>query len=121
MAFPSTHPYHADSDADDEYERGSVMTSPTQVHTDSEDDAQPLSNDHTPTIFEAPEEDQDLPRTVITEWTTDECAQFVASSNLGQYCEAFIGERKTVLGTRVAADTGNRTRYSRRSAYCPQA
>ena|SRR2546423_13044339 len=94
MAFPSGTAYHADSDADDEYER-SVMTSPTQLHTDSENsptDSDPPSNEHTPTTFGNSAEDQGLPRSIITEWTADECAQFVASLGLRQYCDIFIGE-----------------------------
>ncbi|OAL40351.1 hypothetical protein AYO20_00087 [Fonsecaea nubica] len=89
MAFPSGTTYHADSDADDEYER-SVMTSPTQLHTDSETSSEPASNEHTPTTFDNSGEDPSLPRTIITEWTPEECAQFVSSLNLRQYCHAFI-------------------------------
>ena len=89
MAFPGST-YHADSDADDEYER-SVMTSPTQLHTDSETSSEPHSNEHTPTTFDHPGEDPNLPRTVITEWSPEDCAQFVTSLNLRQYREAFIG------------------------------
>ncbi|KAK6381245.1 uncharacterized protein PV06_09193 [Exophiala oligosperma] len=89
MAFPSGTTYHADSDADDEYER-SVMTSPTQLHTDSETSSEPASNEHTPTTFDPAGEESSLPRTIITEWTPEECAQFVASLNLRQYCQAFI-------------------------------
>lgn len=89
MAFPNGTGY-ADSDADDEYER-SVMTSPTAVHTDSETSSEPPSSEHTPTTFDPPAEDRGLPRTIITEWTPEECAQFVATLNLRQYCDAFIG------------------------------
>jgi hypothetical protein len=89
MAFPGTT-YHADSDADDEYER-SVMTSPIQLHTDSETSSEPQSNEHTPTTFDNAGEDPNLPRTIITEWSPEECAQFVSSLNLRQYCQAFIG------------------------------
>ncbi|KAK5199563.1 hypothetical protein LTR72_004723 [Exophiala xenobiotica] len=100
MAFPSGTPYHADSDADDEYER-SVMTSPTQLHTDSETSSEPASNEHTPTTFDAPGEDSSLPRTIITEWTPEECAQFVASLNLRQYCQALIDH--TISGEALVA------------------
>ncbi|KIV86766.1 hypothetical protein PV11_02359 [Exophiala sideris] len=89
MAYPGDTTYHADSDADDEYER-SVMTSPTQVHTDSETSSEPASNEHTPTTFDNSGEDSGLPRTIITEWTPEECAQFVSSLNLRQYCQAFL-------------------------------
>lgn len=99
MAYQTGATYHADSDADDEYER-SVMTSPTQLHTDSENsptDSDPPSNEHTPTTFGNSGEDQNLPRSIITEWTADECAQFVASLGLRQYCDTFIGEPKTSI------------------------
>jgi hypothetical protein len=103
MAYQAGTAYHADSDADDEYER-SVMTSPTQLHTDSENsptDSEPPSNEHTPTTFGNAGEDQALPRSIITEWTADECAQFVASLGLRQYCDAFIGEQTYTFDARL--------------------
>lgn len=96
MAFPSGTAYHADSDADDEYER-SVIASPTALQTDSESSSEPPSNEHTPTTFDLPGEEPNLPRTVITEWTPEECAQFVASLNLKQYCDAFLGNPPAFL------------------------
>lgn len=93
MAFQTGTAYHADSDADDEYER-SVMTSPTQAHTDSDNsptDSDPPSNEHTPTTFANSAEDHILPRSIVTEWTADECAQFIATLGLRQYCDSFIG------------------------------
>jgi hypothetical protein len=91
MVFPTA--YHADSDADDEYER-SVMTSP-QLPTDSETsptDSEPPSAEHTPTTYGASGEDRGSPRTIITEWTAEECADFVASLGLSQYCDGFLGQ-----------------------------
>lgn len=90
MAFPTA--YHADSDADDEYER-SVMTSP-HLPTDSETsptDSEPPSAEHTPTTFGNLEADRSSPRTLITDWTTEECADFVSSLGLPQYCKHFLG------------------------------
>ena len=92
MAFPKGTAYHADSDADDEYER-SVMASPTLLHTDSEastTDSEPPSAEHTPTIFGSAA-DGNIPKTIITEWTAEECAQFVATLELPQYCDIFLG------------------------------
>jgi hypothetical protein len=103
MAYQTGTAYHADSDADDEYER-SVVTSPTQLHTDSENsptDSEPPSNEHTPTTFGNSPEDQALPRSIITEWTADECAQFVASLGLRQYCDAFMGEQDCTFDARL--------------------
>lgn len=90
MVFPRDDVYHADSDADDEFER-SVMTSPTQLATDSESESELPSNEHTPTTF-GPSENGDLPKTIITEWTPEECAQFLVKLNMQQYCEAFLGK-----------------------------
>ena len=89
-AYLSGTTYHADSDADDEFEQRSVMTSPTHLHTDSETSSEPPSNQHTPTTFGAGFEDG-RPRTLITEWLPEECAHFIASLGLRQYSEAFIG------------------------------
>lgn len=102
MAYQTGAAYHADSDADDEYER-SVMTSPTQLHTDSDNsptDSEPPSNEHTPTTFGNFAEDQTFPRSIITEWTAEECAQFIATLGLRQYCETFIGEHDNTFETR---------------------
>lgn len=98
MAFPSGTAYHADSDADDEYER-SVVTSPTHLHTDSETsptDSDPPSTEHTPTTYGDFPGDRNSPRTVISEWTADECADFVAGLGLRQYCEAFLGQEQNI-------------------------
>lgn len=90
MAFQA--PYHEDSDADDEYER-SVMASP-QLPTDSElspTDSEFLSPEHTPRIYGISGEDQGSPRTIITEWTAEECADFVSGLGLRQYRTSFLG------------------------------
>ncbi|OJJ44909.1 hypothetical protein ASPZODRAFT_647729 [Penicilliopsis zonata CBS 506.65] len=83
--------YHADSDADDEYER-SVITSP-RIPTDSEaspTDSEPRSSEHTPTTFSYAGDDRRSPRTVITEWTASESAEFITGLGLGQYRNAFL-------------------------------
>lgn len=88
MAFPSAY---ADSDADDEYER-SVLTSPIipgdedGSHSDSEH-----STENTPTTFDTPDGDKTSPKTIIPEWTTEECAKFMSGLNLSQYCIQFTG------------------------------
>lgn len=95
MAFKTQ--YHEDSDADDEYER-SVMTSP-HLHTDSEispTDSEPASTEHTPTIYGNMGDDS-TPRTIITEWTTEECADFAASLGLKQYRASFLGKKSNAL------------------------
>ena len=90
MAFPSG--YHADSDADDEYER-SLMTSPV-LPTDDETsatDSDAASTEHTPTTFDPPDNDKSTPRTIVSEWTSDECAKFITQLGLQQYCNIFLG------------------------------
>ena len=90
MTFPTA--YHADSDADDEYER-SVMTSPILATDDdtSPTDSDPPSNEHTPTTFGHGDTDRLSPRTLITEWSADQCADWVSSLGLSQYCDKFLG------------------------------
>lgn len=105
MATYSGTAYHADSDADDEFER-SVMASPTQLRGDLSDDdtsSEIHSNEHTPTTFDTPFDDGIRPRNVISEWTAEESAHFVASLGLRQYSEQFIqdeivGEALIALG-----------------------
>lgn len=86
--------YHdADSDADDEYER-SVFTSP-HLQTDSE--ASPIDSDipsseHTPTKFGYPSDVPRTPRAIISDWTADECSDFLTSLGLLQYCGTFRGK-----------------------------
>ena len=89
MAFPTVY---ADSDADDEYER-SVMTSPLMPTDDdtSPTDSEPPSTEHTPTTFETPNDDRLSPRTIITDWRADECANFISRLDLPQYGEIFLG------------------------------
>lgn len=85
--------YHADSDADDEYER-SVITSP---HLQIDSEASPIDSDipsseHTPTKFGYSSEGPRTPRSIISEWTADECSEFLTSLGLLQYCGSFRGE-----------------------------
>ncbi|MCJ1445020.1 MAG: Adaptor for signal transduction [Stictis urceolatum] len=89
MAFPP--PYHGDSDADDEFER-SVMTSPGGVTDDdaSVSGSDAHSTENTPTTFGHIDGDASSPRTIISEWTADECAGFVKSLGLQQYCANFL-------------------------------
>jgi hypothetical protein len=93
MAFESGTAY-SESDADDEYER-SVHDSSPVLATDSE--ASPTDSDglssseHTPTTYGARSSGDRLPETIITEWTADECADFVSSLGLRQYGDRFLG------------------------------
>ncbi|EGE04315.1 protein kinase regulator Ste50 [Trichophyton equinum CBS 127.97] len=87
MAFADAYP--GDSDADDEYER-SVVISP-HLAEDSEaspTDSEGPSTENTPTYGKT--DDRISPKTVITDWTAEECAKFVGSLGLLQYREAFL-------------------------------
>jgi hypothetical protein len=84
--------YH-DSDADDEYER-SVMTSPILADDDtSTTDSDPPSTEPTPTTFG---HNIDLgklsPGNTIVGWTTGQCADYISSLGLPQYCDKFLGK-----------------------------
>ncbi|KAI5457694.1 hypothetical protein BGZ63DRAFT_407760 [Mariannaea sp. PMI_226] len=90
MSFDGGTAY-AESDADDEYERGLGDHSPVD---DSE--ASPIesemstSAEHTPTTYDHRTSADRLPETLITDWTADECADFISSLDLQQYAESFI-------------------------------
>jgi len=90
MAFESGTAY-PESDADDEYER-SVHDSSPVLANDSDADSDGLSsNEHTPTTYGNQGGSDRLPETVITEWTAEECADFVSSLGLRQYGDQFLG------------------------------
>lgn len=93
-AFESGTAY-PESDADDEYERSLHDSSPVLA---TDDEASPSSegfssNDHTPTFMTSHNSGDRLPETIITEWTADECADFVGSLGLQQYGDQFLGRR----------------------------
>ncbi|KAH8880458.1 protein kinase regulator Ste50 [Thozetella sp. PMI_491] len=83
---------YAESDADDEYERDIPDSSPIDAtdleHSPTESD--PHSNEHTPTTYGYRSSGDRLPETIITEWTADECADFIATIGLQQYSDKFI-------------------------------
>lgn len=100
MAFDGGTAY-AESDADDEYER-SMHGDHSPVGPDSE--ASPIdselsttttSAEHTPTTYGhsrgGGSSADRLPETIITEWTAEECADFIGSIGLQQYADRFIG------------------------------
>lgn len=85
---------YPESDADDEYERELHESSPIDATDDalSPTDSDPHSNEHTPTTYGGYRSSADrLPETIITEWTGDECADFIATIGLQQYSDRFIG------------------------------
>ncbi|TAQ86861.1 hypothetical protein B7494_g4833 [Chlorociboria aeruginascens] len=90
MAFESGTDY-PESDADDEYERSVHLGSPILESDASPIDSEGLSsNEHTPTTYGNHSSSDRLPATIITEWTADECADFVGSLGLRQYVDQFL-------------------------------
>lgn len=91
MNFDSGTAY-AESDADDEYERDIHGSSPiaTDVET-SPIDSDPPSAEHTPTTYGYRSSADRLPETIISEWTAEECADFIATIGVQQYADRFIG------------------------------
>lgn len=82
----SPHTSYHDSDADDE-----TSIRPATDSEASPTDSEPPSEEHTPT-FSNIVEDARAPDTIITEWSVEECAKFLAALGLRQYCETFLGE-----------------------------
>ncbi|KAK4169401.1 protein STE50 [Cladorrhinum sp. PSN259] len=90
MNFDSGTAY-AESDADDEYERDIHGSSPIQ--TDAENspiDSDSPSAEHTPTTYGYRTNPDALPETIISEWTAEECADFIASIGVQQYADIFL-------------------------------
>jgi protein STE50 len=88
MAFPD--PYHEESDADDEYERSMVSPHLPMDEERSPTDSEPLSSEHTPTTY-GNFGDDGLPRTIISEWTAEEVAEYISALGLEQYFDIFLG------------------------------
>lgn len=91
MAYESGTAY-PESDADDE---GSVVLANDSDGDDGDSDGL-SSSEHTPTTYGAHSSADRLPETIITEWTADECADFVSSLGLRQYGDPFLGRRGLV-------------------------
>lgn len=91
MSFDGGTAY-AESDADDEYERSMGDHSPITNSEHSPIDSElSTSAEHTPTTYGHRSSADRLPETIITEWTVDECADFIGTIGLQQYTDRFIG------------------------------
>lgn len=89
MSFDGGTAY-AESDADDEYERSMGGHSPVgDSETSPIDSELSTSAEHTPTYAHRSSGDR-LPETIITEWTADECADFISTIGLQQYTDRFL-------------------------------
>lgn len=94
MAYKTA--YHEDSDADDEYER-SVITSPTLPpdFESSPTDSDAPSTEHTPTTYtHSVGGSHASPTGLITQWTTEQCADWVSGLGFPKYADTFLGESK---------------------------
>ncbi|KAE9372269.1 hypothetical protein N431DRAFT_504728 [Stipitochalara longipes BDJ] len=90
MAFESGTAY-PESDADDEYERSVADSSPVLASDSEATESEDLSsNEHTPTTYGGHSSGDRLPETIITEWTAEECADFVSTLGLRQYGDQFL-------------------------------
>lgn len=84
--------YHEDSDADDEYERSVIMSPALPPEFESSPtDSDPLSAEHTPTTY-THSGSHPSPTSPITQWTAEQCADFISNLGLAEYAEAFIGK-----------------------------
>ncbi|KAJ6439899.1 protein kinase regulator Ste50 [Purpureocillium lavendulum] len=82
---------YAESDADDEYERSIGDRSPVGDSEASPIDSElSTSAEHTPTTYGHRASADRLPETIITEWTADECADFIGTIGLHQYADRFV-------------------------------
>ena len=79
---------YAESDADDEYALSPVDDESEHSPIDSE---MISSQEHTPTTYGYRNSADRLPETIISEWTADECADFISAIGLPQYSDRFIG------------------------------
>jgi hypothetical protein len=123
MNFDSGTAY-AESDADDEYERSLHASSPV-LATDSEisptDSEGRSSTEHTPTTYGYRSSADRLPETIISEWTAEECADFIATIGLQQYSDRFIGgllPDATCVPPRLILTIGCRKRNRGRGPDC---
>jgi len=86
--------YVDDSDADDDYPHPINQSSkhPTNCDT-SPSDSNPASNEITPTTYTHSATGHPSPSCLITQWTADQCADYVASlgADYEDYADTFVG------------------------------
>ncbi|PNY28944.1 Protein STE50 [Tolypocladium capitatum] len=101
MSFDGGTAY-AESDADDEYERSIGDRSPVGDSEASPIDSElSTSAEHTPTTYGHRSTADRLPETIITEWTADECADFISTIGLPQYADRFV--ENEIIGEALVA------------------
>ncbi|KAK5162587.1 hypothetical protein LTR04_003340 [Oleoguttula sp. CCFEE 6159] len=92
MAYKAT--YHEDSDADDEYERSAFSPTLPARFDASPTDSDVTSAEHTPTTFTHSHSggSHGSPTGLITQWTAEQCADFVVGLGFRQYADAIVDE-----------------------------
>ncbi|KAK4996746.1 hypothetical protein LTR16_007170, partial [Cryomyces antarcticus] len=90
MAYKAT--YHEDSDADDEYERSAFSPTLPARFDASPTDSDVTSAEHTPTTFTHSHSggSHGSPTGLITQWTAEQCADFVVGLGFRQYADAIV-------------------------------
>lgn len=99
MTAYKTTAYHDDSDPDDDFVRSAYHspTLPRGAHLDKDDSDGMTSPEHTPTTFSHSHSLNPSPTGLITQWTAEQVADWVAALGLTQYADAFVDEAITGL------------------------
>jgi hypothetical protein len=82
-----------DLDADDEFEH-TIHTDPALPPDDfSPTDSEGMTSpEHTPTTYSHSYSAHSSPTGLVSEWTAEQCADWVANIGLSQYAASFVGE-----------------------------
>ena len=94
MAYKSSA-YHDDSDTDDQYDRR-LAPSPNGppgagFESSSPTDSESPSAENTPTTFTHSGGSGASPRGLMTQWSAEQCADFISNLGLAQYADTFVG------------------------------
>jgi len=91
MAYTAT--YATDSDADDEFERQEILSPSVLPDLSPTGSEEMTTSEHTPTTFthsQSGGSHASPTTTMITEWTTEQSAEYVRSLGLGQYMDDIL-------------------------------
>ena len=93
MAYKSNShsQFHDDSDADDEFERSLMSPTLPVEYDEASTDSGPPSAEHTPTTFSHSRDSKGSPTGLITDWSSEQTADFISDLGLEQYADAFVG------------------------------
>ena len=110
MSFDGGTAY-AESDADDEYERDYDRSMNDHSSMGHHEEGSPIdselstSAEHTPTTYGHRGSTDRLAETLITEWTAEECADFISTIGLSQYADRFLGASELELQPGIRSGT----------------